>query len=387
MTTRRLIVTGTAVAALLLAGCGGSTGTDTGGGSGSTITVGAAFSLSGQVAFAGVPAQNAIKVADTVINADPTTYLGAADRKIVFSVSDAGVGVPTATSAISGFASDSSVAAVIGPSLSTQAIAAAALAQQVEIPLVVPSATASTITDAGSFVFQVAIVGQSQVAPLVDYAMEKFNPSKVGIVYTSDNQGNVDLGKSAEELFTQAGAAVTTSTVLYADTNFASTITKFQSAGIQAAYLVLPSPADASFLVQAQQAGLDVQFLGSSTLGAAIPNSNGAATGAVYTSDYNVALDTPLNKTFVQDYNKQFGTDPDVYAAQAFSSALIVAAAVKSISGDISRSALTDAIAKVQKVPVVVGDGSFSFDENRKAATNVQLLVVGADGSSTNAVN
>lgn len=56
---------------------------------------------------------------------------------------------------------------------------------------------------------------------------------------------------------------------------------------------------------------------------------------------------------------------PDHWAATGYSMMQIIAAAVSSIEGDVNRENLREALTATQDVPVLMGSGLMSFDENR----------------------
>lgn len=365
---------------IALAACGGSSS----GGSQNdgAIVVGGMFGLTGATAFAGVPGKNAFEMAADIVNADPAKYLGNAERQLEFEIQDSGADVPKAATVFRGLASNQDVVAVVGPTTSNQAFTVGPYAEQLEVPLVVPSAFGDNITDPGDHVFQIALSGDKVIKPLLDYAEQRFGFERVCVIYTSDNEGNVNVASAVEEALLSAGTDVTMASVLYVDTDFGSAITKCNTANAQATFFVLPGPAITSFMAQADQAGYQSQYLGLTTLGGAVPTAKDLAIGAIYASDYNVDLDTALNQEFVEKYTAKYDVAPDVWAGQAFSAAMVVVNAISLVDGDVTREALTEALAEVTDAEVVVGEGTFAFGEEREADFVVPLLEVQADGTS-----
>src|SRR5437764_675027 len=91
---------------------------------------GALVSLDGPASFVGVAAQSGLKAAVDVINADPARYLGNKSRSIKIDIRNAGASNAQALTLAREFAGNSSILAILGPSLSPQALALAPFAQQ-----------------------------------------------------------------------------------------------------------------------------------------------------------------------------------------------------------------------------------------------------------------
>jgi len=359
--------------------CGdGSNASSSGGGGGGgkqqTIALGSPLALSGPAAFVGTSAKQAIEVARDMINADPTKWIGG-NRKLDFRVSDIGSDATQTLTAARSIISDTSVKAILGTSVSTQAFPLGPFMQSSKVPLIVPTADAAGVTDAGNYVFQVPIAGEYVVAPLADLAEKILKVKSIGIVYTSDNQANVGQMEIGKKLFTERGMTVTVAPILFTDSNFSTSISKLKAANVEAVFL--PMPQVASFQTQAAQAGFKPQFLGSPTMGSEsnLKNAGAAAEGEILATDYTAEQDTPLNKQFVDEYNKRFGVRPDVYAGETYSAVLVLASALKSIQGEVTRDGIRDALEKGKDIEVVVGDGKFTFRDRRATFPAVLMTV------------
>lgn len=367
-----------AVLAVGVVGCGESVDSSTGSGDPQQeILIGSPVALSGPAAFVGTSEKQAIEVARDMINENPGEWIGE-NRKISFEISDIGSDATQTLTAARSIISDENVLAVLGTSVSTQAFPVGPFMQTAKVPLIIPTADAVGVTDAGNYVFQVPIAGEYVVGPLVDLADQTLGITKVGIVFTSDNQANVGQMEIAKKLFEERGMTVTTVPILFTDSNFSTAITRLKNDGVEAVFL--PMPQVASFQTQAFQAGFTPQFLGSPTMGSEsnLKNAGPAAEGEIFATDYTAELDTPLNKEFVAEYTDRFGVAPDVYAGETFSAVLVLASALKSIEGEITRDGIRDALENGKDIEVVVGDGSFTFEERR--ATFPAVLMTVKDG-------
>jgi branched-chain amino acid transport system substrate-binding protein len=101
---------------------------------------------------------------------------------------------------------------------------------------------------------------------------------------------------------------------------------------------------------------------------------------------YSAVLDNPLNKRFVADVQKDYKTDPGVYAAETYVSCEVLEHAVQAISGKVEdKDALMKAL-KEAKVPDTIR-GPVSFDEFGNVVGNIFIRKVEKkDGKYVNTV-
>ncbi|HZU76441.1 MAG TPA: ABC transporter substrate-binding protein, partial [Dehalococcoidia bacterium] len=76
---------------------------------------------------------------------------------------------------------------------------------------------------------------------------------------------------------------------------------------------------------------------------------------------------------FIADYKAKYGSDPDQFAAQAYTGVFILAQAMRSANST-EHTAIRDALAKIQNFPTVLGN--FSFNDKRDAQHQGVVQVV-----------
>jgi branched-chain amino acid transport system substrate-binding protein len=379
-------LSGIAAVVLLTTSCA-STGGATATSGGQEIKLGAPVTVSGDSGFVGIASSGGFKVAETIINADAATYLGSSSRTISVTTQDAGATTAQAITLSRGIAADPSYLAIVGPSTSPQALALAPFAQSAKIPLIIPSSPAPGITDAGSYVFQIAALNDLLASNAIKNTVPKLGLKKVGVIYSPDNNANKNAGVAALAELDKLGVASVPFEIPYADQDYTAAVSKMRDAAVDSIFIATQSGGAASAMVNAQRTGLTPQWLGGPQLTNSVVASNGgaAAIGAIAATDYNPNLDTDLNKKFRAEYLKVTGKEADVFAAQAFTSVLAVAAAVKSIPGNetVTRDNLTKALSAVKKVSVVVGDGTLSMSDKRTSELVPALLQLKSGGAFT----
>jgi branched-chain amino acid transport system substrate-binding protein len=259
---------------------------------------------------------------------------------------------------------DDGAQALLGPTLSTAALAADPLAQSRGVPVLGVSNTVDGLTGIGTFVFRDSLP-ESLVQPqAVKIAKQRLHLRRVAIVYATPDA----YSKASNAVFRKAlranGITVT------ADRAFASTSERALDAALDAAARTKPDALVISALqgdvvnamigARRRAALKQVPFIGGNAFNAPglYEQTKGAADGAISGTAWFRGQDTPGNAAFVGAYRAAYGTTPDQFAAQAYAGVkLIVAARAKG-------GALRDALAGLRGVPTVLGD--FSFDADRE---------------------
>ena len=345
------------------------------------LQFGGLVSLDGPASFVGIAAQAGMKVAVETINKDPQKYLGNKSRSIAIDIRNAGSTNSQALALSRDFAGDAKVLAILGPSLSPQALALGPFAQQAEIPLLIMHSPATDRTVAGNYVFAVGQDGESLAEYGANAYLKKYPATKrAGVIYGSDNQGNVLIANSATKAFKAGGVEVTQFSLPFASLDFASAIDAMKRANVEVIYLGQGSPAITAAVQQAERVGFKPRYVGYGTMAAptVLKNVGNALDGSIIATDYDPQLATPANQVFTEAYKKSANTDPDTYGAQGYASVMIVANAIKSLPGAVTRAQLAAALAATKNAETVLGTGTYSFTNIRTAASPpAMLLVVG----------
>jgi branched-chain amino acid transport system substrate-binding protein len=349
------------------------------------IKVGAITVLSGPAAYIGVAHQNSLKAAETIMNADPAKYLGAANRSITFDVREAGAEVQQATALAQTFANDQSYLAISGPGTSPQALSLGPLAQQLKMPLVIPFSPSTGLTDPGEYIFKLATSNDVLASLVIPRVNAQFKIKNAGVIYNTDNQANLLSGQAAIEGFKKEGIQVTPFTLPFTSNDYTQAISEMQSANVEAIWFSTTSSGAVSAINEANRKGFHPVWIGGPLVGdRTVVDEAGAlvADKLVFASDYDRELDTPLAKEFRAQYKDASSKDADQYAADGFTSALVLAAAIKAIPGDqITRTQIATEMAKLNSIDVVLGDGKLGFDSKRQAKIVPALFKIGSNGT------
>ncbi|NKQ56162.1 amino acid ABC transporter substrate-binding protein [Amycolatopsis sp. K13G38] len=374
-----LPVAAATVAITMVAAC--SSGGSAGGSTGSTqkIEIGTISDLSGPASVIGLAGQEGQKIAESLINKDPKTYLGSADRSLTLSYSDASNAPAQAVTVARQYIQDGKVSGIIGPLYTAQAQALAPITTQAKIPLLVPYTPGSqALTNLGDFVFASSQPDQRTVQTAITAMTKQFpNDKTIGIVYGSDSAAHIPLAAFAKQAITAAGLTPVEFSLPFASLDYNSAISTLQSKGVQAIYICSNSPAIAAAMQQAERSNYHPHWVGYSTMfdQSVITAGGPQAAGAILTSDYDPTLQKPLADTFRQQYQATYHKAPNSWAALGFQSVMTTAAAIAAIPGKVTGQALRDAMQNV-KATAVVGDGTFTFDQQRLTSEPPAVLTI-----------
>ncbi|MGE3271255.1 MAG: ABC transporter substrate-binding protein, partial [Chloroflexota bacterium] len=329
------------------------------------IAIGAVWSLTGGAAVYGPQQKNGSELAMNQINA--SSMLGSAKLKLIFE-DDRSV-KEGAIPAFEKLINVDKVPAILGPTLSSSALASDPIAQDKKVVVMATSNTANGILEIGDFIFRDSLPESVVVPNTVKVTSEALKYKKVAVMYGEDDA----FTKSGYDVFKQALAelkieTVTTETFKKGDTDFSAQLTKIKSLNPEAIILSALAEEAAGIMVQGRQLGIPatVRFIGGNGLNSAqlAKLAGPAAEGAISGAAWFIGADTPGNQDFVKAYQEKYSNPPDQFAAQAFTGVYLLAYAIRD-AGKADSQSIRDALAKLKDVDTVLG--KFSVAANREA--------------------
>lgn len=182
-------------------------------------------------------------------------------------------------------------------------------------------------------------------------------------------------GELAGEVYTKLG-----------QTDYAAEIAQIRASGADSVFFFLPGGMGIAFMKQYAQSGVGIPVMGpgfsfsQDVLGAI----GDAALGAKNTASWSPDLDNAKNKEFVEAFKAEYNRIPSIYAAQAFDTGTLLAAAAAKADvkdADAFRAAL--AAAEFDSVR-----GKFKFNTNHHPIQDfyVREVIKGGDGVLTNKI-
>ncbi|MRU14896.1 ABC transporter substrate-binding protein [Roseovarius sp. A21] len=174
-------------------------------------------------------------------------------------------------------------------------------------------------------------------------------------------------GELAGEVYTKLG-----------QTDYAAEIAQIRASDADSIFFFLPGGMGISFLKQYADSGLDLPVVGPAfSFDQGILQAVGdAAMGVKNTSQWNKDIDNAANATFVEEFQKEYGRLPSLYAAQGYDTANLLLSAME--KADVSDADAFRSALKAAEFDSVRGD--FSFAANNHPIQDIYVREVIKEG-------
>jgi branched-chain amino acid transport system substrate-binding protein len=147
-----------------------------------------------------------------------------------------------------------------------------------------------------------------------------------------------------------------------------------------AVYVFYPGGLGVNFVRQYKQAGLlgKVPLLSTSTTdGSTLPAQKDDALGVISGTFWGPDFNNPVNRKFVDDFEKKFNRIPSQYAAQSYDAALLLDSAIGKVKGNVGDKKAFMAALKAADFKSVRGD--FKFNNNGFPIQDQHIFEVAKD--------
>jgi len=384
----------TAVAVVLLAslnacgggGTGASPSASGGGGSyaGRTIQLGAVISQSGPGGIYAASQRNGINLAVDVINRNG----GVNGATVAVDIEDDASDRQQSAQQFQTLIQAKQVLAIIGPTLSNQAVAAHPVADAAHTPVLAISNTGKGIVGQCpydcSYIFRDSLGEATAIPANVKTIVASAHPHTAVILYANDDKFSSD----GQQIFAKALAdngVVVANTVPFSknETDFSSFVTTARGANPDLMVVSTLGGIASKIMIEARKQGYAGPFIGGNgfNTSAVSLQAGDAGKGAQAASAYYLGNSNAANKDFVTAYRSKYGSSPDQIAAQAYTGVVIIATAAKAaglvftdLAGD--RTRLRDALAQVHIADTPLGPFSFTSDHDVRQP----IYIVALDG-------
>ncbi|WP_313706702.1 ABC transporter substrate-binding protein [Massilia sp.] len=331
-----------------------------------TILLGAA-ALSTGLAAAGVHAAEPLKVGLIVPMSGPFASTGkqvdaavklfmqqngstVAGRQVQIILKDDGGVSPDVTKRIAQeLVARDKVQVLAGFGLTPLAFAAAPVATQAKVPMIVMNAATSVIPQRSPYIVRSGFTLAQVTAPMAQWAAK--NNIKSVVTFVSDYGPGIDAEKVFVKDFTKAGGKiVATLRAPLRNPDYAPFLARVKDAKPDAVFVFVPSGEGAAVLKQFTDRGLAAAGIKLIATGDVLdddlmPSIGNAALGVVSSHHYSAAHPSPENKAFVAAFAKaNKGMRPNFHAVGAYDGMQMLYAALKKTNGDSSGPKLVDAM-------------------------------------------
>jgi len=327
-----------------------------------TINVGAIFALSGAASVYGLSQQQAVNLAVQQMN--DRGYLGSA--KIAVQFEDSTGTAEQAINAMTKLTEDTSIVAVIGPTLSSEAVAADPVAQDAGVPVLGVSNTASNLRkNLGDFYHRDSLPEAVVIPGTIEQATTLLGLKNVGILYGNDD----DFTLSGYDVFKQALAdnnvnVVGEETFAKGDVDFNAQLTSLIGKNPDALVVSALAAEAVQIINQARQQGYKGPIIGGNGFNspAVLKQAGDNAEGLIVGGAWNSGNPNPSQSSvdFVTAFQAaNGGNTPDQFAAQAYTGAWLIGTAIR-CADSTDHAAVNTALGQISDFETPLG--SFSFD-------------------------
>lgn len=328
------------------------------------IYIGMVNPMSGDNAWVGETKVRAVRLAVNLAN-----EAGGIDgREIRLLIEDDAGDAAQGVNMAEKVAADVRVVGVIGHWYSTVALAALPTYTRAGIPLITDAAS-EQLSNSSRYMFRICLTDNQMGRQVARYMYEMMGHRTVATMYPM-----VDFGVGVNRAFTTefralGGTIVAEEGYMEGTRDYSPQLTRLNRLAPDAVFLGGYYTEGALILQQAEREGLNVPFYGTDGLNAEDIVSLGGRSveGVKFVGFFHPDLRYAGTQAFVDAFRKEYGMEPDSWAALAFDSANLILEGIRQRGA--TREGVRAFLAEVEDFPGVAGPISFmdSGDSNRLA--------------------
>ncbi|MGF6962910.1 ABC transporter substrate-binding protein [Paraburkholderia youngii] len=231
------------------------------------------------------------------------------------------------------------VSVLAGFGLTPLALAAAPLATQAKVPMLVMNAATAMITEQSPYIVRSGFTLPQNTLGIARWAPK--NGIKKVVTLVADYGPGIDAQNSFKKVFeSEGGSVVEQLRVPVANPDFSPFLQKVADLKPDALFIFVPSGAGTAFMKQFAERGLSKQGIKLIGTGDVVDddilNAMGdVALGAVTSMHYSAALDNPENRAYVAAFEKANpGMRPNFHSVGAYDGMHLIYAALQATKGD-----------------------------------------------------
>jgi len=301
-----------------------------------TVTIGALLPITGSAAVYGDAIQKGVELGVEKMQADESLPYG-----ITLDLRDTGSDPETAARLAREMTSGSgAVVAVIGGVTSDEALALVPVARDTEKLFFSPTASSSELSRSARTLFRLFITTAQEGSAMANFADDTLKIERLAILVEPGPYGD-QLLESFTSSYEGLGGEVTAVVEIAAGADDAELVAQALADEPVGVYVIASGQVTPRLVKALRNAGFTTGIadnphwiLATSAFGSpAVIAEAGEAGNQVYItqSQYDVDSEEPGVATFVAAYRAKYGSDPDIYAAHGYDSALLVGEALKMV--------------------------------------------------------
>lgn len=331
------------------------------------IKIGVLITQTGGLGPIGEGMANGAKLAALKINQQ-----GINGRNVTLIIEDTGTNPAKAAEAAKKLIEMDRVKVIIGAVSSSETLSVAPIAEKSKVVLISPSSTASSVTDAGEYVFRVIGSDNLQGDAIARLTMAKNFTKPATLVE------NNDYGIGLENVFKAKFNGTIVGSIHYekGKSDYRTELDTIKKANPEVIIFV-GYPAEAStILQQAKQLGLKTKWIAAEGIADPVMFDNkdvAAQMEGMYLTRPSSPESNPEYQNFKKLYQEAFGKDPGIYSDTEFDATMLAAEAIKEVGNDGEK--IKDALPAVSRTYKAI-TGDKAFDQNGDVAQDYTVLEV-----------
>ena len=285
---------------------------------------------------------------------------------------------------------DESIAAVLGPMTSSEAIACAPVFEEYTMVELSPCASNNQYAPMSHYAFTVAGKMDAEQPYLVERGAHEFlNAKSIGVIWSNDDWG-ASAFESTKEGCEEYGIEITDDESFVAgEKDFTAILTKIRQTNPEYLMLITQAADGALVLNQLEAMGWDIPVIGAGAMYSdqVILLSGEASEGLVASAAFFLSEDDPEAWDYATKFYEGAGFYPTIHGPLSYDAALLLCAAIEK-AGTTDRQAVRDALAGITDADVQAlwGDvllaGPYQFTEDEDIIRAYCLVQV-VDGKWT----
>jgi branched-chain amino acid transport system substrate-binding protein len=309
---------------LCLVGCTGSPAAPT------AIRIGLLLPLTGEYVALGQHAQLAAELIVNEINDAGGLEVNGVAYQIDLILEDDAALPESAIEAARTLIYQQQVVAVIGPLLSRSAIPATIVAEDAQIPMLLPGATNPEATLDKTFVYRVAFVDSFQGEVMAVFSYDHLQAKTAAILFDVANKYNHDIAHIYRNAFTNLGGEVVAfEEYITGDSDFSEQLNIIKEANPDIVFLPNFSHEVLPQIEQAQALGIEATFIGSDSWAGILSENLHLVDGSFFSAHYARDLTSPQAVAFQKLFEQTYGSLPEETAALTYDAFGILAEAIQ----------------------------------------------------------
>lgn len=277
---------------------------------------------------------------------------------------------------------DQEVSAIVGLAISAHLKAAAPIAQERNIIAFSSVSSASGLSRIGDYIFRTSLATNISIPNGLMATQKKLGYRRVATIYDEIDvyarNSNEVLRKALE---TNGIEVLTMETFQTGDTDFSEQLTNIIALRPDALFISALSQEIAEIIKQTSVVGVpdSINIIAPDLTMNEVQKAGDAAEGVIGFIGWSHQSDAPGNQSFVRNYRKKYGIQPEPWAAQSYATLYILANAIKKAQST-DATLIRNNLAETTNYPTILGMlGDFSFNPDGDALYD-QIIMIVKDG-------